>query len=735
MCSRPGVGSVHAAQDDVGRPGAAVSSSLSGKAGDVVQARDISGGVHFHGLTAADTPIPRQLPGDVHGFVGRGRELAALEDVLTQGTRSARLIVVVGTAGAGKTSFAVRWAHQVRAHFPDGQLFVNMRGYDAGPALAPAAALERFLRALGTPPPAIPVGLEERAELFRSLLAERRMLVVLDNAATAGQVRPLLPGEPQCLVIVTSRGRLSALSAREGARRIDLGLLAQPEAVALIDAVTRDYRTGDDPAQVAQLARLCARLPLALRIAAERAAARPWMPLTELIEDLRNESSLWDALSDDDEQEADTVRAVFAWSYRALPPAVARAFRLLGTHPGPDVSVSAAAALLGEAPERVRGLLDALAGAHLIEQTAPRRYQLHDLLRAYAADQAGLEESDVTRGAALRRVAQWYLLSGAAAVRAAYPRFADPPAIAADPDIRPAEFEDGSGAMEWFRIERANLLAASRAAYAAGLDEIAGRLPDVLFLIYEAAGASDDLRECAEIGLKAARRRGDRLGEGRGLRVLGFAYKILGRSEKAAACQTQALAVFEELGMPNETMLTANALGLVKLERRDLPGAEALFARTRELAAAGGMELWSALAIDNLAAVHREAGRYTPAIDLAEQAVLAYRRLRADPQLAVVPLLDLSCMYRETGDLSKAEEYMDQASRVLVDVQFVSIECNLLLERAALEHALGRDESAVETYWRALQAQRPLGDRGREAAVYTGIGRVLVRLGRGRGLV
>lgn len=200
-----------------------MSSSLSGAARDVVQARDISGGVHFHGVSVSEMPIPRQLPGDVHGFIGRGRELAALESLLVQDSSSVRLIVVVGTAGAGKTSLAVRFAHRVRGRFPDGQLFVNLRGYDAGPALGPAVALERFLRALGTPPPAIPAGLEERAELFRSLLAERRMLVVLDNAATAGQVRPLLPGEPQCLVVVTSRGRLSGLSAREGARRTRSG--------------------------------------------------------------------------------------------------------------------------------------------------------------------------------------------------------------------------------------------------------------------------------------------------------------------------------------------------------------------------------------------------------------------------------------------------------------------------------------------------------------------------------
>lgn len=235
----------------------------------------------------------------------------------------------------------------------------------------------RFLRALGAAASEIPSELEERAEYYRSLLAERLVLVVLDNAATSGQVRPLLPGDPACLVVVTSRSRLSALAAREGARRITLGLLSKEDSATLIGAVIDGYRSGDEHRQVVELARLCARLPLALRIAAERAAARPLMPLEELIGELRGHSSLWDALSiEGDETEA--VRTVFAWSYRALSPAAARAFRLLGLNPGPDIGLEAAAALLDQPSAAARALLDALAGTHLIEQTAPARYALHD---------------------------------------------------------------------------------------------------------------------------------------------------------------------------------------------------------------------------------------------------------------------------------------------------------------------------------------------------------------------
>ncbi|MBI0319464.1 ATP-binding protein, partial [Streptomyces javensis] len=295
-------------------------SDLSGAARDVVQAGQVLGGVHFHGPApvSVEVPVPRQLPGDVSGFVGRAAELAELDALHSSDGRDGvvPVVVIAGTAGVGKTSLAVRLAHRISGRFPDGQLFVNLRGYDTGPPLAPAAALERFLRAFGVPAPAIPAGLEERAELYRSLVAGKQVLVVLDNAATVGQVRPLLPGTAGCLTVVTSRHRLSGLAVRDGARRITLGMLAEQESADLIAAATRGYRTGDDPAQIAELARLCARLPLALRIAAERAATHPLLALPELTAQLRDESTLWEALSSPDQEEADAVRTVFAWSYR-----------------------------------------------------------------------------------------------------------------------------------------------------------------------------------------------------------------------------------------------------------------------------------------------------------------------------------------------------------------------------------------------------------------------------------
>ncbi|MFC4019157.1 DUF6879 family protein [Micromonospora sp. GCM10011542] len=238
----------------------------------------------------------QQLPGDVRGFVNRVEELRALNRLLTDGHRSAdvTLSVITGTAGVGKTSLALRWAHSVRNRFPDGQLYANLRGYDPGPPAQPEQILDRFLRALGVPPAAVPADLDDRAALYRSRLAGRRVLVVLDNAATARQVRPLLPGTDRCLVVVTSRNMLSRLATRDGGRRLTLRMLSEQDAVTLLRDITSAYRSGDDPDELTELARLCARLPLALRFAAERAASRPFMPLGQLIQDLRDESALWD---------------------------------------------------------------------------------------------------------------------------------------------------------------------------------------------------------------------------------------------------------------------------------------------------------------------------------------------------------------------------------------------------------------------------------------------------------
>ena len=365
--------------------------------------------------------VPQELPADVSAFTGREVELAELDFLLPAagqepGATSGAVVIsaVAGTAGVGKTALAVRWAHRVAGQFPDGQLYVNLRGYDPGQPLAAGVARAGFLRALGVADADIPLAEAERAARFRSVAAGKRLLVVLDNAATVAQVRPLLPGGGPAMVVVTSRDSLAGLVARDGARRLDLDLLPQVEALALLAALI-GARADADPAAAQALAGLCARLPLALRVAAELAVTRPEAPLADLVAELDGAGDRLAPLAADGDPHA-AVASVFSWSYQHLTPEAARMFRLLGTHPAQHWDPHAAAALTDSGLAQARRLLGVLARVHLIQPASPGRHQMHDLLRAYAASQAGCHDSDQARHAALTRLFDYYLAASAAAV-------------------------------------------------------------------------------------------------------------------------------------------------------------------------------------------------------------------------------------------------------------------------------------------------------------------------------
>jgi DNA-binding SARP family transcriptional activator len=356
-------------------------------------------------------PVPEQLPADVSGFTGRTAELAELDRLLAEPA----LLCITGTAGVGKTALAVRWAHLVRDRFPGGQLYLNLRGYDPGEPADPADALAALLHALAPGAPPAPPGLEERAARYRTAVAGRRMLIVLDNAAGADQVRPLLPGTAGCVVVVTSRDSLAGLVALHGARRIDLDLLPRSEAVALLRRLI-GARIDDEPDVATALAELCARLPLALRVAAELAVCRPAATLSNLVSELRPQGR-FDLLGAGGDQRA-AVRAVFSWSIRQLSDPAARTFMLLGLHPGEQFDTRAAAALVGGDHDEVCRVLDALARAHLIQQVGCHRYAMHDLLRSYAAGLArgpAHGRHPVDADAALTRLFEHYLATAATA--------------------------------------------------------------------------------------------------------------------------------------------------------------------------------------------------------------------------------------------------------------------------------------------------------------------------------
>jgi tetratricopeptide (TPR) repeat protein len=563
--------------------------------------------------------------------------------------------------------------------------------------------------------------------LYRSLLANRRMLVILDNAAAVRQVRPLLPGSAECLVLVTSRSRLSGLVARDGAHRLSLDVLTEQEAVNLLRSVTAGYRSHDDPAELIELARLCARLPLALRIAAERASSRPLMLLSELIADLLDESALWDALTSEDDEDADAVRSVFAWSYRALPEAAARLFRLLGLHPGAEFGLPVAAVTAGIGVSEARQLLDALVGAHMLEQRVRGRYQFHDLLRAYATDQAVRQETSEDRREVLRQVLTWYLHTAGNAMAAIAPLDRKVP-FEPSAAIVPMTFADHDDALRWYEDERSNLVSATRAAASAGLHELAWQLPAVLWSVYSIQNPFDDWISTGHIGLESARRAEDRFGEAELLASLGMAYLQSERLDQADEFHRAALAVRQEIGDRLGTTMSMTCIGLLAWRRRKLVDALARFEEAllhqRELGDRGG-EAWT---LSNIGMVCIDLDRLPDAVEFLRESVSACREV-GDRIAEGNALFFLAVAQRESGHTDQAMMSVQDALTIALRDGNTVAEGFWLLEVARIQRAMGQPADALTSYQRSASIQRRLGDRSREAMALDGTGEAYREMG------
>jgi tetratricopeptide (TPR) repeat protein len=444
----------------------------------------------------------------------------------------------------------VHWAHRVVGRFPDGQLYVNLRGFDQrGSPMSTAEAVRGFLDAFQVPPDRIPVTTDAQVNLYRSLLAGRRMLVVLDNAPGAEQVRPLLPGAPGCAAVVTSRSRLTGLVAAEGAHPLVLDRLTTDEAHDLLSRRLGAERLAGDPRAARAIAARCAGLPLALAVAAARAATNPALPLGALAIELGDARVRLDTLAAGDA--GTDVRAVFSWSYHQLTDPAADVFRLLGLHPGPDIATPAVASLSGLAPERVRPALAELTRVHLVEQTAPDRFALHDLLRAYAAELAGGDEGE--RHAALHRVLDHYLHTAQRAERMLNPGHRQPPGGAApQPGVTPEEHGDHHRALRWFTAEHLALMGLLRVAAAHGFDRYVWQLGSALSTYLLHRGHYADQVVCQRVALGAARRAGDVMAQAHAHRDLGRVHLRLGQPEVADRCFRAALDLFVELDDPVE---------------------------------------------------------------------------------------------------------------------------------------------------------------------------------------
>ncbi|MFE7132590.1 ATP-binding protein [Streptomyces sp. NPDC057638] len=639
------------------------------------------------------------------------------------------ICLIVGTPGAGKTSFALHWAHQAQDHFPDGQLYVNLRGYDPQKPVTAQQALHGFLTGLGVPPDAVPADTEAAAGLYRSLLAGRRILIVLDNAATASQVRPLLPGSPRCLVLVTSRGMLSGLMVRDGAQRITLGTLPEEDAVTLLRVVTAGYRAEDETERLVELARLCAQLPLALRIAAERAAVRPHTSLDELVADLRDESALWDALSTGDDDEAEAVRTVFTWSYHALTVEAARLFRLLGLYPGHGFSLAMASALAGLPERRTRQQLDVLVGAHLVEQTGPGRYEFHDLLRAYATDLARDEETPDARTAATVRMLDWYLHTACAAREVLSPHRDPVDTDAPAAGVSPRSFTGYDTAADWAEQEQPTFLPLARMAERHGFDHAVRRIAEALYDAQSPSAPVADWMAVAEIGLAASRRLDDRPGEARLLHYLGLALRQVDQVRKATECHEASLAIWHELGDRSGEAESLNALGLVCLRTRRLRQSELWFDQSMELSRQLGFPARELTTLSNRAATRYEAGRLTAARDDLSRALPAHRAVGS--RLALGDSLFVSSLvHRELGDLQEGMRLATEAVELALEMRDHTLEGYWLLALGAAQGALHQHEDALISYHRSATLHRRLGDQGREALAWRGTGETYLLMER-----
>jgi len=653
--------------------------------------------------------VPRQFPPAVRHFVGRQAELESLTALLDQPGGMPGTVVISaigGTAGVGKTALALHWAHQAAARFGDGQLHVNLRGFDpSGTPAAPEAAIRGFLDALGVPPERVPPGPEAQAGLYRSLLAGKRMLIVLDNARDEQQVRPLLPASPGSLVLVTSRSQLSGLAAADGARLLSLDVLTHGEAVQLLAARLGTARAAAEPAAIDRIASLCACLPLALAVAAARAAARPEFPLAALAAELADSAGRLDAL--DAGEPASSVRAVFSWSTRQLTGEAARMFRLLGIHPGPDLTAAAAASLAALAEADARRLLGGLARAHLIAEHRPGRYGLHDLLRAYAAEQAAGDEHACA--AARGRILDHYLHTAHAAALLLNPARSEP--ISLNPPkqgVIPERLDDQVQALAWFEAERQVLVAAIALAGRAGFDACAWQLPWAMSDFLDRRGHWQDRVAFHATALGAAGRLGDTGAQAVVRRQLAQAYVRLADYGQAQAHLSECLKVYRQAGdQVGQAHIQVDLSWLYGLQGRyaDVVGhAEQALALYR----ATGNQAAQAAALNNLGYANGQLGRYAPSRVLCRQAVTLFRKL--GNRSGEANSWD-SLGYAEygLGNLACAVDCYSRALVIFTELGEPYSEACTRTHLGDTHHAAGDQDNAREAWQQALKILDDLG--------------------------
>jgi tetratricopeptide (TPR) repeat protein len=619
--------------------------------------------------------VPQQLPAPTGWFVGREEQLGRLDALLsTTAHDSVRTVVISGTAGVGKTGLAVRWAHRAAATFPDGRLYLDLHGHGIEPSLSPAEALAALLRSLGTDRPELFASVDERAARYRTLLSERKILVLLDNVRSVGQVRPLLPGTGPSTVLITSRHQLGGLTVHNAVERIRLAPLGLSDSVRLLRGVV-GARVAAEPEAARELVTLCANLPLAVRVAAEQVVARPALRLRDLVDELTDERARLDVLDSGDPYS--TVRTVFSWSYQSLDARSANAFRALGVHPGHTFDPHAVVALTGTTSSHANAALKGLADAYLVTDLGSGRFSMHDLLRVYAKEITA--EHPGERQDALRRLFDYYLHTSEHADRFLTPhRFRIP----LDGDAAAGlAIDDSDSARRWFETELHNLVALSRVDDPA-MDSRRWQLAFVLRGYFYLSKHVDGWVETHTRALDASTRLGDRRAEAMTRNNLGMALTARGRLDEAMSHYRQAEHLFGALG---DSHGVSNALSnQATVLRKSGSYEDALRKQAQALTRyrASGAKRNTGITLRGMARVHVEASQYDDAVRCAEEAV--------EVALGLGQHLDIAEAFTVLGEAQRCAGESTMAEIAARQALEFSRRCGSRHEEAAAAHLLGR---------------------------------------------